>query len=323
MHYNHLTREQRYAIYQGLQEGKSHKAIARQIKVHHSTVGREIKHYSTRMGRYSWRIAQESASVRKECMPRNRGIDKNILKEILHFLKTEYRSPKQISGYLYMKSKQISHETIYKRIMADETRELRNHCRHKLKYRRHAKVVRKTKLGNIPNRTSIRERAEEADGSRFGDWGMDLIIGNGQKSAILTLCERSKNYLLMARLPHGKNPENVVDMVIMVLSPYRKNVQTIATDNGSEFAYNKKIAKALGTTVYFADSYASWQRGVIENENKLIRQYIPKGMDFREISDEFIKEVQYKINRRPREKQNFSAPKRSSSNLFRNIALTD
>ena len=310
MHYNHLTREQRYAIYLGLQEGKSHKAIARQIKVHPSTVGREIKRNSTRFGRYSWRIAQESADIRKERIPGNRGIDRNILKEAMHLLKTEDWSPQQISGYLSMKSEHISHETIYKRIRSDESGELRNHCRHKLKYRRHVKVVRKTKVRNIPDRTSIHDRPAEADGRRFGDWEMDLIIGKGQKSAILTLCERSKNYLLMARLPQGKNPENVADMAIRLLFPYRKNVLTITTDNGSEFACHKKIAKALGTTVYFADSYASWQKGAIENENKLIRQYIPKGTDFRELSDEFIKEIQYKINRRPREKLNFSTPKK-------------
>ena len=310
MHYNHLTREQRYAIYLGLQEGKSRKAIARQIKVHPSTVGREIKRNSTRLGRYSWRIAQESADVRKERVPGNRGVDRNILKEALHLLKTEDWSPRQISGYLSLKSRHISHETIYKRIRSDESGELRGHCRHKLKYRRHVKIARKTKVRHIPDRTSIHDRPAEADGKRFGDWEMDLIIGKGQKSAMLTLCERSKNYLLMAKLPHGKNPEKVADTAIRLLFPYRKHVLTITTDNGSEFACHKKIAKALGTTVYFADSYASWQKGAIENENKLIRQYIPKGTDFRELSDEFIKEVQYKINRRPREKLNFSTPKR-------------
>lgn len=100
-----------------------------------------------------------------------------------------------------MKSEYISHETIYKRIRGDESGGLRNHYRHKLKYRHHVKVVWKTKVRNIPDRTSIHDRPAEADGSRFGDWEMDLIIGKGQKSAILTLCERSKNYLLMVRLP--------------------------------------------------------------------------------------------------------------------------
>lgn len=314
--YHQLTREQRYAIYLGLQEGKSREAIARQIKVHPSTVGREIKRNSTRLGHYSWRIAQETANLRKERLPGNRGVDPAVLKEALRLLKTEDWSPRQISGYLYLKSKHISHETIYKRIRSDESGELRGHCRHKLKYRRHVKIARKTKVRHIPDRTSIRDRPAEADGKRFGDWEMDLIIGKGQKSAMLTLCERSKNYLLMAKLPHGKNPEKVADTVIRLLLPYRKHVLTITTDNGSEFACHKKIAKALGATVYFADSYASWQKGAIENGNKLIRQYIPKGTDLREISDDFIKEVQYKINRRPREKLYFSTPKKEFFKLI-------
>ena len=186
--YHQLTREQRYAIYLGLQERKSHKAFARQIKVHPPTAGREIKRNSTRLGRYSWRIAQESADVRKERIPRNRKIDRNIEEEALRLLKTEDWSPRQISGYLSMKSVHISHETIYKRIRGDESGVVRRHCRHKLKYRHLVKVVRKTKVRNIPHRTSIHDRPAEADGRRFGDWEMDLIIGKGQKSAILTLC---------------------------------------------------------------------------------------------------------------------------------------
>ena len=243
MHYNHLTREQRYAIYLGLQEGKSHKAIARQIKVHPSTIGREIKRNSTHRGHYSWQIAQESAEIRREHMPGNRSIDPNILKEALHLLKTEDWSPRQISGYLSTKSEYISHETIHKRIRSDKSGELRSHCRHKLKYRHHVKVVRKTKVRNIPDRTSIHDRPAEADGKRFGDWEMDLVIGKGQKSAILTLCERSKNYLLMAKLLQGKNPEKVADTVIRLLMLYKKNVLTITTDNGSEFACHKKCKK--------------------------------------------------------------------------------
>ncbi len=144
-------------------------------------------------------MAQENADIRKERMPGNRKIDSSILKEALRLLKAEDWSPGQTSSYLSLKSMYISYETIYKR--SDKSGELRSHCRHKLKYRRHVKVIRKTKVRNIPDRTSIRDRPTEADGRRFGNWEMDLIIGKGRKSAILTLCERSKNYLLMARLP--------------------------------------------------------------------------------------------------------------------------
>ena len=186
-------------------------------------------------------------------------------------------------------------------IRADDSRELRGHCRHGMKYRRRKKRKRPTRATNIPDRVSIHERPAEADGKRFGDWEMDLILGKGQKSAILTLCERSRNYLIMERLPQGRKPDAVAEAVTRLLWPYRKNVLSITTDNGVEFRRHRRIAEALHTTVYFADSYSSWQKGAIENANKLIRQYIPKGTDFRDLTDEYIHSVQLKINRRPRE----------------------
>ena len=178
-----------------------------------------------------------------------------------------------------------------------------------MKYRHHKKVPRKTKVRNIPDRVSIHDRPAEADGHRFGDWEMNLIVGKGQKGHILTLCERSTNYMLMRRLPQGRKPGGVADAVVALLYQFRKNVHTITTDNGVEFRNHAKIAKELNTTVSFADSYASWQKGAIENTNKLIRQYIPKGTNFNDITDDYIHSVQLRLNRRPRQKLNFSTPK--------------
>lgn len=309
MKYTQLTQEQRYAIYLGLQEGKSQKAIAQQIGVHPSTVSREIRRNRNRFGRYWWRRAEEDSRIRRERGPGNRAVKAWVMKEALGLLKKEDWSPRQICGYLALRGIRISHETIYARIRADGEGELRGHCRHRMKYRRHRRISRKTKVRNIPGRVSIHDRPAEADGTRFGDWEMDLIMGKGGRSAILTLCERSRNYLLMERLPLGKNPAGVAEAVIRLLWLYRKDVRTITTDNGSEFREHGRIAEALHTTVYFADSYASWQKGTIENTNKLIRQYIPKGTDFNELTDDFILSVQRRINRRPREKLNFSTPK--------------
>ena len=94
-----------------------------------------------------------------------------------------------------------------------------------------------------------------------------------------------------------------------LLLPYRKHIKTITTDNGSEFAAHKMITKYLGTIVYFADPYASWQKGTIENTNKLIRQYMPKKANFDDFTDKKIANIQKKINRRPRQKLNFKTPK--------------
>lgn len=307
--YSQVTREQRYTIYLGLQAKESYSAIARRIGVNKSTVSREVRRNSSRFGHYGWKTADENAKGRRERLPGNRSLKPEIVKESLRLLREEEWSPCQISGHMKMKGLMISHESIYSIIRSDESGELRSHCRHGMKYRRHVKVQRKTRVRNIPDRVSIHERPPEADGRRFGDWEMDLILGKGQKSAILTLCERSRNYMMMARLPGGKDPDGVAEKVVELLWPYRKNVLTITTDNGGEFVRHATIAEKLNTKVYFADSYASWQKGAIENMNKLVRQYIPKGTDFRELTDDFITSVQYKLNRRPRKKLDFSTPK--------------
>lgn len=287
----------------------SRSAIARQIGVDKSTVCREVKRGSNRHGHYLRMDAHESAVFRRERTPGNRSADREVLKEALGLLKREDWSPRQISGYLKTKGIYISHETLYRRIREDGSGGLAWHCRHGMKYRRHKRRRRPTVATNIPDRKSIHERPAAADGRRFGDWEMDLIVGAGQKSAILTLCERSRNCLIMERLPDGKEAGGVAETVIRLLWPYRRNVLSITTDNGFEFREHRRIAEALKTTVYFTDAYSSWQKGAIENTNKLIRQYIPKGTDFRELADEFIHSVQLKINRRPREKLNFSSPK--------------
>ena len=280
-----------------------------------STLSRELKRNSTDKGNYLWDKAHEKAMQRRKRTTSNSAKDPAIVWEALELLREEDWSPQQISGDMKRRGKKISHELIYRYIRADETGELASHCRHKMKYNRHGKPVRTTKVRNIPGRVSIHERTAEADGTRFGDWEMDTIVGKDGKGAIVTLTERSTNLILMERLPYGKHPEPLAKAVIRLLFPYRHTIHTLTTDNGSEFRDHAMISKALApkdakdpNLVFFADSYSSWQKGAIENANKLIRQYIPKGTDFSSLTDAFIRKIQYKLNRRPREKLNFEAP---------------
>lgn len=127
---------------------------------------------------------------------------------------------------------------------------------------------------NIPDRVSIHERPKEADGSRFGDWEMDTIVGPKNKGAILTLTERSTNFILAANLPNGKNAASLAKVAWRLLLPYKGlGLKTITTDNGSEFADHLSISKKLNVPIFFANPYSSWQKGFIENASKLIRQY--------------------------------------------------
>lgn len=326
--YHQLTSEQRSQIFVLLQKKTPRKEIALLVGCSQSTLCRELKRNSTDKGNYLWNKAHAKAIARRNRSTANRAKDPVIVWEALELLKDEDWSPEQISAYLRSRGKYISHELIYRYIRADLTGELASHCRHKMKYNRHGRPDRTTKVKNIPGRVSIHERPIEADGSRFGDWEMDTIVGKDGKGAIVTLTERSTNMILMEKLPQGKHPEPLAKVVIRLLFPYRHTIRSITTDNGSEFCAHQLISKALmpkGTKnpniIYFADSYASWQKGAIENANKLIRQYIPKGTNFSSLSDSFIRKIQHKINRRPRKKLNFQSPVKVFFQIIANFAL--
>ena len=292
-------------------------SIALTIGVHKSTVSRELKRNSTANGKYVWNKAHNMAGIRKERTPGNRRLDDALKWRITELIKTEQWSPRQIAGRLKKEGIKVSHESIYAIIRADDSGELSSHCRHKMKYRCKTSKKRETKATNIRNRVSIHERPKEADGTRFGDWEMDLIVDK-EDNAILTLLERSTNFMLIEKLKQGKKAKPLAKTVWRLLLPYKGDaLKTITTDNGSEFAEHEWITKKLGVPVYFADSYCSWQKGAVENGNKLIRQYIPKGTDISKVTDGKISKIRRKINARPREKLNFSTPTEA---FFKNIS---
>lgn len=143
---------------------------------------------------------------------------------------------------------------------------------------------------------------------RCGDWEIDTIIGENQKGAILTITERKTGFLLMEKMEFGKQAQGLAKAAVRMLFAYKNIVHTITSDNGAEFAQHELIAKKLNAGFYFAHPYSSWERGLNENTNKLIRQYIIKGSNFDLYDSEYIKLVQNKINRRPREKLKFQTP---------------
>ena len=314
--YKHLTREQRYAIYLGKQKGETLETIARSIGVHKSTVSREVRRNSTPNGKYVWNKAHGMAESRLCRTPGNRRLDDVLKWRIVELIRNGQRSPRQISGRLKREGISVSHETVYAIIRKDGSGELASHCRHRMKYRRKAFRRHETKASNIRNRVSIHERPAEADGTRFGDWEMDLIVDR-DSNAVLTLTERSTNFLLMEKLRHGKKAKPLAKAVWRLLLPYKgEALKSITTDNGSEFAEHEWITRKLHVPIFFADSYCAWQKGAIENGNKLIRQYIPKGTDISTVTDGKIARIRKKINARPREKLNFLTP---AECFFKNI----
>jgi len=307
---SHLTPEQRYTIEMMLRIGKKQSEIAMVIDKDKSVVSREIKRNGLKRGGYSAKFAQMVCDERKERFKRNRRFTPEIRKTVEDLLTKEQWSPKQIVGNAgRLGLPMVSHETIYRHVREDRANggDLYKNLRHALKHRKRPPPG---KRAPIKDRVSIDLRPSVVDEKkRFGDWEIDTIVGKENRGAIVTITERTTGFLVMEKLRKGKNAKSLATTVINLLLPYKKHVLTITSDNGTEFAEHRAIAEKLGADFYFAHPYSSWERGLNEYTNKLIRQYIPKKQSFENYNDQYIKEVQYKINRRPREKLGFLSPK--------------
>ena len=145
----------------------------------------------------------------------------------------------------------------------------------------------------------------------MGDWEGDTVIGKGHSGALLTMVERKTLYTIIVRLT-GKRADLLAEAAIANMKPLKHKVKTITLDNGFEFAKHESIAKALEANIYFAHPYASWERGINENTNGLIRQYFPKSTDFSKVTDQQVRWVMNRLNSRPR----LSRGGRSPNELF-------
>ena len=164
----------------------------------------------------------------------------------------------------------------------------------------------------IPDRISIHDRPAGAGGKRSGDRETGLVNGAGQKSAVLTITERSRNIFFQTRLP-SKKPDDVENAAIRLLPPYKRSVHTSTTDNGIEFMNHRNIRKALDCTVYFADPYCSRQKSAGENMNRILRECFPKGTDFRLVPGLNLTKYSTKSMRGQEGNQDFQPRKLSSS----------
>ena len=324
--YHQLTSQQRSQIFALLQRKTPRKEIALIVGCSQSTLCREIKRNSTAKGNYLWDKAHAKALERRKRVTANKRLDSLLVWRIKQMIIDYQWSPEQIRGVLAKDGISVSIQTIYNIINADESGQLRKHRRHPNFKRRSKRERRPTKATNIANRTSIHDRPAEADGTRFGDFEMDLIV-DAYGHAILVLLERMTGFVMMEKLPYGKRAKPLAKTVVRLLYAYRKYLKTITTDNGSEFAAHLDITAGLSmkglddVTVYFADSYCSWQKGAVENVNKLIRQYIPKKSNFNNIPAQYVKNVAKKLNLRPRKKLGFSTPKTEFFKQIANFAL--
>ena len=305
-----ITNEQRYQIEAYLKVKMPIGFIAKELNKHPISIRRELKRNAQKRGGYNAKRAIMLAQERKERYGRVRKFTSEIEKAVRLSIEREQWSPVQITGYFKKIGKpMVSPERIYQYIRADKANggTLYQNLRHKLKHRKRPVGGKSI---HIKDRVSIDERPEAINNKeRFGDWEIDTIIGKDGKGAIVTIVERSTAFFMMKNLPDGKNAESLAETVIEMLLPYKKYIHSITSDNGTEFAEHKTIAEKLDLNFYFAHPYSSWERGLSEYTNKLIRQYIPKKSVFTDYSDDYILKKQHLINKRPREKLGFESPK--------------
>ncbi len=309
--YCHLTLEQRYKIDALQRAGHTQSFITAQLQVSKSTISRELRRNRTKTGCYNARAAHENAQVQKERFSHNRKFIPAMERFIRDKLTGEQWSPEQIAGYCKQNDiPMVSHERIYQFIYQDKAEGggLHKHLRVASNKYRKRYGSGKNKRSIIKDRVSIDQRPECINNKeRVGDWEIDTIVGKGNKGAIVTIAERATAFVLIARL-NGKNALDLAKAVVRLMAPFKNLVLSITSDNGTEFAMHKYIAEKLETEFYFAHPYSSWERGLNEYTNKLIRQYIPKKTDFSIVNDHHIRDIIMKLNSRPRKKLNFKSP---------------
>jgi len=307
-HYKQLTREQRYQISGLKKAGLNQSQIADEVGVNKSTISRE---FSRNKGRRGWhpKQAQELRGERRTQCANARRLSLSDWTEVERLVRLDM-SPEQAARRLALESVlQISHETIYLHIYADKRRggDLWRHLRCQ-KPRRKRYASGQERRGTIKNRIGIDERPEIVDQkSRIGDWEGDTVIGKNHQGALVTLAERKSRYILAAQVP-GKHAPGVTAAVTRLLRPHKGKCYTMTFDNGKEFAEHETIAAELDADVYFAHPYHSWERGLNENSNGLLRQYFPKGMELVEVTQEQVQWAVDRLNHRPRKVLGFRTP---------------
>jgi IS30 family transposase len=307
MSYNHLTIEERYLIHAHKTSGKMIPEIAQILGRNKTTVYREIGRNTGGRG-YRPKQADQLASRRQSEKPKAIKMTEETIALIDVKIKEDW-SPEQISGRLFNEEGiSISPETIYQHILKDKAAGgvLHSHLRCQKKNKKRYGTKPSDKRGQIKNKVSIEERPQIVeDKTRKGDWEGDLIIGKNHKRALVTLADRKTKKVKIA-IVDSKHAGPVSQAIIELLAGETKF--TVTLDNGKEFAGHETIKDQTGAAVYFAHPYSSWERGLNENTNGLIRQYFPKGSCFEHITDEDVRRVENILNNRPRKTLGFLTP---------------
>lgn len=311
MSYQQLNETERERIYELQLTGLGPSAIGRQLGRDKSTISRELRRNRSD-GRYSARQAQEMAQRRRAERPVVRKLDRPEIQQAVRAGLIQHWSPEQIAQRLRLEVERtpehwVSRQGIYRWLERGgrQFAHFRGYLRHG-RYRPRGRVKRRIA---IPNRVSITARPPDvATRERSGDWEGDTIVGAGQSGYLVTLVERQSGLVLIIKTD-TKQAAVVNRAILRRLSVYSPEWRrTLTVDNGTEFAGHEALTRRLGLPVYFANPYASYERGCNENCNGLIRQFFPKGTDIKQVSHAAVANVEQTLNNRPRKRLDYLTP---------------
>lgn len=303
----HLTVEERDRIAQLFHQGADQREIAAALNRNPGTISRELRRNGSDGGYFAGR-AHERAQRRRQERPLVRKMDKPEINEAVRHGLAQYWSPEQIAGRLQLEEsdhhRPISARSIYTWIEGDA------HCGHwrSFQRRRGRRRFRRKKPERIGAPLTQRPDVIEAR-LRLGDLEGDTVLGPVGTGGLATLVDRKSRYTIVVKI-QSKDADHVHHKVkerLKHLDDERRHSLTL--DNGTEFARCHRLEKHLGMQLYFAEPGCPQQRGTNENTNGLIRQFFPKGTDFRYISHHDVREVENLLNSRPRECLGYRTPR--------------
>lgn len=309
MKYSQLTAEERYMLAALLWQGHNYSEIARKLGRHRSTIMREVKRNLCNDGAYRAEKADRRTRARRHQSRRHWHFADWQWRMVSSLIRLEW-SPAQVATWLRKyRVFSISHETIYRFVWYDRFYggDLYQHLRQAgKKWRKRYRSV--DFRGVMPGKRHISERPAGAQHrSRFGHWEIDTVIGSHDQHCIVTLVERKTAFTLIGKL-RARTTAELNRKVIQLIRQQHRPVRTITADNGTEFHQFREIEDATGVSFYFATPHHAWERGLNENTNGLIRQYLPKGQSMAHITQADCDAIAHRLNTRPRQRLRFLTP---------------
>jgi transposase, IS30 family len=333
MKYQHLSLSEREKLFCWNELGISLREIGKRLNRSDTTIGRELKRNKSGQGR---RSHEHFNAQYLPCVAQAKALKRTVfqrskapLKEVAIFLyvrehlrKPFFWTPEQISGKLPLEhpGKSINTETIYQYIYSKKGRRFKLWelltCARKKRMKKLGRTVQRS--GKIPGSISIDLRPEAvANRSRVGDWETDNLGGKTtDQTALSVTVERLSRYTILTKLTN-RLAVTKKDALIRRLGIFPQQARlTLTTDNGSENSQHQQISRGLELTMYFCHAYHSWEKGGVENMNKRIRRFIPKGTSIDQVSQKKIGQIEWILNHTPRKCLGYLTPQEKMVQLL-------